>query len=741
MKMSLISIRISVFFTVFFLLICYLMPLVAKAQADEPDLASWLAEHPLISGTIRWQEANRVKTYPEWSSAQKANLFEMYYKVWNGKPLGLTDPPPNMFDLVDDEFARTGLSKNHAWSLFLAQVAYSLAVETGGWVPWSLTEYSQQELLELFDGSRMFRWHNNLGGYRIYFGVPAPPDFTFEFLNANRMIAQDRLHTIENLLNWCRLNMRHYLGRSSAQNMEDHWQYRGVAPISRVVSGTRRDSDGEFSHFTAGCWGTTTFLSAVLRVVNIPVKEVGAHGHAFPYFMSEGKYLSHGDDPYNQTMRSTPLIPIEELLIDETTYDAWFGPSVPSEVSNIGRTTKELAIKYLPHILLTNRCSDHKSGNSHENSYIYNNYLGLYRTHSLEELEAINFWDRMDTKIDNLGGCPISNTMVVFDPVAVSNNLLVVEVRDDNGQPIEGELVVFRTESSDEKGRTQFKITRKGTDADGRTRMRFGSNVPIEVLIGYGVVHLSFNGEVLYDNPINRSHIVFQGLKLKRSDNLLRFSVSDTAIAVGEPRQSATDVNGDGVVNIQDLVLVASSFGQTGENSMDVNGDGVINIQDLVLVAGAFGEGTAAAPTLQLSALEDLTAAEVQRLLTQAYQTAFTDPVYLRGVEVLEQLLALLLPKETVLLANYPNPFNPETWIPYQLAKPTEVALHIYSVDGALVRTLALGHQPTGMYHSKSRAAYWDGRNEQGERVASGIYFYTLSAGDFTATRKMLITK
>ena len=93
------------------------------------------------------------------------------------------------------------------------------------------------------------------------------------------------------------------------------------------------------------------------------------------------------------------------------------------------------------------------------------------------------------------------------------------------------------------------------------------------------------------------------------------------------------------------------------------------------------------------------------------------------------------------MLPSYPNPFNPETWIPYQLSKPAEVTLHIYSVKGALVRTLALGHQPAGMYHSKSRAAYWDGRNEQGERVASGIYFYTLTAGDFTATRRMLIRK
>ncbi|MDE0010683.1 MAG: T9SS type A sorting domain-containing protein [Candidatus Poribacteria bacterium] len=98
-------------------------------------------------------------------------------------------------------------------------------------------------------------------------------------------------------------------------------------------------------------------------------------------------------------------------------------------------------------------------------------------------------------------------------------------------------------------------------------------------------------------------------------------------------------------------------------------------------------------------------------------------------------------PVATGLHPNYPNPFNPETWIPYHLAEPADVTLHIYAIDGALIRTLALGYQPSGMYQSRHRAAHWDGRNEHGEAVASGVYFYTLKAGDFTATRKMLIRK
>ena len=100
-----------------------------------------------------------------------------------------------------------------------------------------------------------------------------------------------------------------------------------------------------------------------------------------------------------------------------------------------------------------------------------------------------------------------------------------------------------------------------------------------------------------------------------------------------------------------------------------------------------------------------------------------------------------LLPDATSFLSNYPNPFNPETWIPYHLAKPADVRLTIYDMRGVVVRELVLGHQAAGFYTNRSRAAHWDGRNDFGEKVATGIYFCTFEAGDFTATRKMLIRK
>jgi len=98
-------------------------------------------------------------------------------------------------------------------------------------------------------------------------------------------------------------------------------------------------------------------------------------------------------------------------------------------------------------------------------------------------------------------------------------------------------------------------------------------------------------------------------------------------------------------------------------------------------------------------------------------------------------------PKDTVLAQNFPNPFNPETWIPYQLSKSAEVSIHIHNVAGHLIRTLDLGLKPTGSYMTPSTAAYWDGKNSVGERVSSGIYFYTLQTADFAATRRMVILK
>ena len=205
------------------------------------------------------------------------------------------------------------------------------------------------------------------------------------------------------------------------------------------------------------------------------------------------------------------------------------------------------------------------------------------------------------------------------------------------------------------------------------------------------------------------------------------------------------DVNADGQVSVLDLILVAQHLGETApaNSRVDVNRDGIISILDLILVAQHMGESTAAVSPSMLATegIKGLDPAMIQAWIAQAQVEDDGSVAFQRGIAYLQSLLALLVPEETALLPNYPNPFNPETWIPYQLSEPAEVTLRIYSVNGGLVRHLALGHQPAGIYQSRTRAAYWDGRNELGESVASGVYFYTLTTGDFTATRKMLIRK
>ena len=213
-----------------------------------------------------------------------------------------------------------------------------------------------------------------------------------------------------------------------------------------------------------------------------------------------------------------------------------------------------------------------------------------------------------------------------------------------------------------------------------------------------------------------------------------------------DPLFLTEDVNRDGVVDTIDLVLVAAFFGQRTQKEADVNSDGGVNIEDLLLVAGMIGNVEAAPPTSPV-VLATFTSSAVEELLTHAQGLDRIDVRLQKGILFFEKLLAALLPKETTLLPNYPNPFNPETWIPYHLASDARVTLTIYDTKGAVVRELDLGHQRAGYYTDRSRAAYWNGRNELGEQVATGVYFYQLQVrskikpSSQSYLRKMVILK
>jgi len=210
-------------------------------------------------------------------------------------------------------------------------------------------------------------------------------------------------------------------------------------------------------------------------------------------------------------------------------------------------------------------------------------------------------------------------------------------------------------------------------------------------------------------------------------------------------KRLAGDVNGDNQVDLFDLVQVASMFGKKGEDlAADISSDGSVNIFDLVMVAGNFGNSTAVAAPRVLA--NKLTFTSQQK---RSIQSAIVElegiPARSQAEElVLNLLIAILpekLPEQTQLLPNYPNPFNPETWIPFELSQDSKVSVTIYDLAGTPVRNISVGYLQAGSYVSQSRAIYWDGKIDTGERVASGTYFCTLMTEGYASTQKMIILK
>ena len=241
---------------------------------------------------------------------------------------------------------------------------------------------------------------------------------------------------------------------------------------------------------------------------------------------------------------------------------------------------------------------------------------------------------------------------------------------------------------------------------------------------------------------------------------LTRRNLTDVDIEISQ--YPSWDVNRDGDVDETDLFLITATI--TGE-SPDVNGDGNINTDDetaadankdgrvdtddLLLVLEKFDRPVnLAAPLLSAQGvelkwdlLERIDAGRLRAHLDILQVENDGTLKYQQAIAFLQTILTALQPNQTLLLANYPNPFNPETWIPYQLAEGSDVRITIYDPRGAIVRRLALGYRAEGYYRVRGRAAYWEGRNHVGESVASGVYFYQLKTDKVSLLRKMVILK
>ena len=324
-------------------------------------------------------------------------------------------------------------------------------------------------------------------------------------------------------------------------------------------------------------------------------------------------------------------------------------------------------------------------------------------------------------------------------------------VRDiSTGPGIPGSLAigggkVYWTEKTGERGGT---INSANLNGSGVKQLASPMSVPMGIAVDTArsrVYWTSSSGKVKSANLNggNQQKVV-DGLgspgELVLSNSIAAPAATPTTTTTTAASRSKYDVNRDGTVDNTDASLVAAAM-NTSNTRYDVNGDGTVNFLDLLLVFDNRDPGAAGAPTLVGMQLSAAQIDHIEEQIDLLIATNDRSPAALRVLVYLQQLLVTARPEKTQLLANYPNPFNPETWIPYELATDTHVRLTIYNTQGVVIRTLEFGQQSAGYYVGRDRAAYWDGRNALGEQVASGLYFYQLETDEMSSMRKMVILK
>ncbi len=339
----------------------------SKLKLAVPDLNKWLLGHAAVSDCIVWQRpksataASVALKWSDWSAEEKALLKDAFATAWNGKLSTDPTPYPNLINPPVDDHPSTWLEHGIARQHYMETVACCLLAEL--WpvkLGWSLTTLSDQQKKHLLDSRSLFEWSASFAsqapgsaanppGYVLKpWVLPARPGYMLKVLQDQGILNKaNQTQTIVNMVKWCG-TLFHFAGPSNTFEFENHWHYRGYSPISRVVEGTLRtpaaphhpQTDAKVQRWTAGCFGTAGLMSHLLRTVNIPVETTVVCGHTVPKFSSINCWLSHGDDPY--FLKHHPEIKAEQLLVDQATFDAWFGPNVPKACDNVGRRVTEL---------------------------------------------------------------------------------------------------------------------------------------------------------------------------------------------------------------------------------------------------------------------------------------------------------------------------------------------------------------------------------------------------------------
>lgn len=372
-------------------------------------LEEFLFANPLVGNEIVFmvdKTINLEQTFFQWNDTLKQKLYTLYDSLAIGIYPDFTDPLPNQDTTM---FGITVLTDADAEKVYLSYVATSLYHEISGLLNWSIVNYSATELKVLFDWREFLVIYSNVAtNFEDKFIInkqvtPSPPTYIkTNFFDAYGIIGSSEKQTIANILNYARDSMRHFTGSGAAAHY-NQWQYYGAPPMSRVIEGTTRMSDGIFAHFTAGCHGTCSFSKMALMLLNIPVEyaNVGI-GHRIAVFPSlDNLFITHGDDPYNQGSKN-PKIPGYQMLVDSAFLDNWFsgGNYNADDNTNVGRRINELAFNILPEAYKNAYCNDfNNTGNLGVNNYLANNYAGLANQFPHVLMDSIHFWDRLELSL------------------------------------------------------------------------------------------------------------------------------------------------------------------------------------------------------------------------------------------------------------------------------------------------------------------------------------------------------
>jgi hypothetical protein len=404
-------------------------------------LRCWLALNPMVAVSIVWDEllsngyAHPVP-YPFWPEWRKQELDQVFYATYKWLESGLQTPFPNPPDPATNQVPSTfvgtniALTEHDAWLLYEATVAHSLALEIGGFVPWSIVDYDPQDLGGMFQSRAMFeaddRDYGDLdfafAGYWTGDVLAAYPKTSFQFFVDQDIIRPTHNSTITRLLGWSGSNLSHYsdydgdtVGKTPMQITYMHWQYYGDAPVQRMLAGTLRDNTPAVSHWTRGCSGTSAMYQSILRALNIPARtlwgwgegiEPHLDGHTVPVFPTIGKTLSHGDDvlawDYYLEKLSPPPSSVSPsiLFISWNTFVDWFYTHPDANVGR--RRDDDIPLQLLDDDILDLYCSDLAAGLPHGQSSVYQRFADHY---TAAELEAQDLWGRLAQKAAALQYC------------------------------------------------------------------------------------------------------------------------------------------------------------------------------------------------------------------------------------------------------------------------------------------------------------------------------------------------